>query len=68
MITKLEDSQHLCILSNFFNIGKSWRELESKGNEEIMEAAPKTGIEQLSAVILLPPQKGVALMLSKDGT
>lgn len=68
MITKLEDSQHLCNLFISFNIGKSWRELESKGNEEIMEAAPKTGIEQLSAVILLPPQKEVALMLSKDGT
>ncbi len=47
MITRSEDSQHLCILSNSFNIGKSWRELESKGNEEIMEAAPKIGIEQL---------------------
>lgn len=47
MITKLEDSQHLCILSNSFNIGKSWRELERKGNEETMEAAPKIGIEQL---------------------
>lgn len=68
MITKLEDSQHLCNLFISFNIGKDWRELERKGNEEIMEAAPKTGIEQLSAVILLPPQKGVALMLSKDGT
>lgn len=68
MITKLEDSQHLCILSNSFNIGKSWRELERKGNEETMEASSKMGIEQLSAIILLPPQKGVALMLSKDGT
>ncbi len=68
MITKLEDSQHLCNLFISFNIGKDWRELERKGNEEIMEAAPKTGIEQLSAVILLPPQKGASLMLSKDGT
>ena len=33
-----------------------------------MEAASKMGIEQLSAVILLPHQKEVALMLSKDGT
>lgn len=68
MITRSEDSQHLCNLFISFNIGKDWRELERKGNEEIMEAAPKIGIEQLSAVILLPPQKGVALMLSKDGT
>lgn len=68
MITKLEDSQHLCNLFISFNIGKDWRELESKGNEETMEASSKMGIEQLSAVILLPPQKGVALMLSKDGT
>lgn len=45
MITKLEDSQHLCILSNSFNIGKSWRELESKGNEEIMEAALMLSID-----------------------
>lgn len=63
MITRLENFQHLCILSNSFNIGKGWRELESRGNEEIMEAASKIGIEQLSAVILLPPQKKVALML-----
>lgn len=68
MITRSEDFQHLCNLFISFNIGKSWRELERKGNEEIMEAAPKIGIEQLSAVILLPPQKGVVLMLSKDGT
>lgn len=68
MITKLEDSQHLCNLFISFNIGKDWRELERKGNEEIMEASSKMGIEQLSAVILLPPQKEVALMLSKDGT
>ena len=41
MITKLEDFQHLCSLFISFNIGKDWRELESKGNEKIMEAAPK---------------------------
>jgi len=40
--------------------------LESKGNKEIMETTPKIGIEQLSAIILLPPQKEVALMLSKE--
>ena len=68
MITKLEDFQHLCNLSNSFNIGKDWRELESKGNEKTMEASSKIGIKQLSAVILLPPQKEVALMLGKDGT
>lgn len=68
MITKLEDFQHLCNLFISFNIGKDWRELERKSNEEIMEAASKMGIEQLSAVISLPHQKEVALMLSKDGT
>lgn len=68
MITKLEDFQHLCNLFISFNIGKDWRELERKGNEKTMEAASKMGIEQLSAVISLPPQKEVALMLSKDGT
>lgn len=68
MITKLEDFQHLCNLFISFNIGKDWRELERKGNEETMEAASKTGIEQLSAIISLPHQKEVALMLGKDGT
>lgn len=31
-----------------------------------METTPKIGIEQLSAIILLPPQKEVVLMLSKE--
>lgn len=39
MITRSEDFQHLCNLFISLNIGKSWRELERKGNEEIMEAA-----------------------------
>lgn len=45
MITRLEDFQHLCNLFISFNIGKDWRELERKGNEEIMEAALMLSID-----------------------